>query len=241
MDLDHFLDLYLTASYVQRFMRETEKPPSHVRERVSSYLEEVSDYTRESLESVIEKTLNIRKEFRKKEKDLKSPEEIYEYNRHYLPTIYELRGVCDEIELVARRISDLIQRDRLEGFLDFGSGNGEVIITVLKENPGLEVCYGDLSIPVTQFAEWRFERKGLQIEILDSTNTMVILPRWRFGVVSAIDVIARDPDRSELITRLTSRTARYLIASQIPDGEGPEGFTLLESMYGGTGLWKRKQ
>lgn len=108
--------------------------------------------------------------------------------------------------------ADLV--DLLEGLvphhtpvLDFGGGTGNVALALAAR--GCEVDYLELSALQKDFTRFRIDKYGLadRVRVLDEWHE---LPRARYGLISAIDVLEHVPEIDEKI--------RQLLAGLVPGG-----------------------
>src|SRR5262249_31341833 len=84
-------------------------------------------------------------------------------------------------------------------YLDFGSGVGSSAILFAKQ--GFHVTLADVSRTMLDFARWRIERRGIQVEYIDLNHQA--LPRNRFDFITAVDVCEHLADPSKELKQIS--------------------------------------
>jgi 2-polyprenyl-3-methyl-5-hydroxy-6-metoxy-1,4-benzoquinol methylase len=82
--------------------------------------------------------------------------------------------------------------------LDFGAGVGAG--SLLFARHGLEVALADISSPLLEFSQWRFQSRGLPGEFFDLKTRD--LPSQAFDIVTAMDVFEHLADPVEAVEKL---------------------------------------
>jgi SAM-dependent methyltransferase len=82
--------------------------------------------------------------------------------------------------------------------LDFGAGVGSG--SLLFARHGLEVALADISSPLLEFSQWRFQSRGLPGEFFDLKTRG--LPTESFDIVTAMDVFEHLADPVEAVEKL---------------------------------------
>jgi len=109
----------------------------------------------------------------------KSEEEFYTESRTY---IYDIIGASDTPKNVEDKLISFIpnitwQIKSMKGnFLDFGGGTGLFCEWVTK-NTTMNVTYCDLPGYIASFADWRFTKYKLPVEMVYAGMTDFVLPR----------------------------------------------------------------
>ncbi len=81
------------------------------------------------------------------------------------------------------------QRRSARHYLDFGSGVGSNAILFARH--GFQVALADISTPMLEFARWRLQRRGIEVELIDLNCRE--LPREGFDFATAVDVFEHLP------------------------------------------------
>ena len=117
--------------------------------------------------------------------DRKSVEQYYDESQ---TTIYELMWWHtlseDSSPLAYLTALDFSQQQGCRSYLDFGAGVGSGGIIFARH--GLEVTLADISSPLQQFSQWRFEKRKLPAQFIDLKAGR--LPSRAFDMVTAMDV-----------------------------------------------------
>ena len=92
------------------------------------------------------------------------------------------------------------QRESCRSCLDFGSGVGSGSLLFVRN--GLKVGLGDISSPLLEFSQWRFQLRRLPAAIFDLKKTD--LPSHSFDMVTAMDVLEHLADPVEAVEKLSS-------------------------------------
>jgi len=99
--------------------------------------------------------------------DSNNSESVLNFYRQTDSYIYELMAANHVIQtlysfgIMQRKIASL----PIKNILDYGAGAGT--LSILLAQSGLRPVYLDLESPMMTFARWRFERRGLDIPIID--------------------------------------------------------------------------
>ncbi len=128
-----------------------------------------------------------------------TPEQLQNYYAKSDRYVYE--STYTEAYLDHQRLLRLILRlSRKHGktpVLDFGGGGGGIALALARA--GIEAEYADIPGKLTQFAQWRFFKHRVQVPIQDVFGP---LPRHRYGMILAIDVLEHLPDLSGCVKKL---------------------------------------
>jgi 2-polyprenyl-3-methyl-5-hydroxy-6-metoxy-1,4-benzoquinol methylase len=110
---------------------------------------------------------------------------IYETLTPYLePCKYEKDVNYGTIVNFAKR---LLQKHGSINVLDFGGGVGELCLMLWKE--GINVTYADIQGRISNFAIWRFKKRGANIKVIYSRINGVDLPRGEYDLIISDAVV----------------------------------------------------
>jgi 2-polyprenyl-3-methyl-5-hydroxy-6-metoxy-1,4-benzoquinol methylase len=144
---------------------------------------------------------NLAKEWREKVNptDRKSVESFYN-ETHW--EIYELmwwHTLSEDLSPLSYVTAlQFALRQGCHSCLDFGAGVGAG--SLLFARHGLEVALADISSPLLEFSQWRFQLRGLPGEFFDLKTRD--LPTESFDIVTAMDVFEHLADPVEAVERL---------------------------------------
>ncbi|GJL66860.1 MAG: hypothetical protein NPIRA05_18310 [Nitrospirales bacterium] len=138
----------------------------------------------------------------------KSVEQYYDESH---TTIYELMWwhtlTEDSSPLAYVTALEFTRNHGCQQYLDFGAGVGSGGILFARDRR--DVTLADISSPLQQFSQWRFETRKLSAKFIDLKTTS--LPSRAFDMVTALDVFEHLVDPVETIEKIS-------------DALKPEGF-----------------
>lgn len=120
------------------------------------------------------------------------------------------------------RIAFFLKKNRADDILDFGGGVGGCCL-YLRER-GLSCDYVDIPGNTFNFAQWRFQKRGINVAM---HNSLKDWPVKKYSAVTAYDVLEHLPDIETTVKRI-SETLR------------PQGFLIAKSTFSGGGLHLKK-
>jgi len=98
-------------------------------------------------------------------------------------------------------------------YLDFGGGTGSNIILFSKY--GFECTLADISTSLLGFAKWRFERRGIDCNIIDLK--LETLPENYYDFVTAVEILEHAPNPLNVMAQIVKATrSGGLITAWIP-------------------------
>lgn len=172
---------------------------------------EWSEFSGESIEHVVEQMNKGRALVAENYKQL--GDAFYTESNSYIYEVLNanpsLEGRVNVLNKFIPGIFELIARSHHHSFADFGAGAGVVCEIVSKyiAPPLLSVTYIDVEGPLSRFADWRFKKHQLDVN-------MVLVPDHDFVLPDKYDVIFTDavwehlhPDKQ---TRYISQLMHYL-------------------------------
>ena len=116
---------------------------------------------------------------------------FYEQTDAYLYDLTRWHALADdESALVGVEALEAAVGHRARTVLDFGSGIGS--LGLLMARHGLDVTLAEINPSLSDYARWRFDRRGLSARFLDAGSGA--LPEAAFDFISAVDVLEHLPD-----------------------------------------------
>ncbi len=102
--------------------------------------------------------------------------------------------------------------------LDFGGGGGGIALMLARA--GMHAEYADVAGKLTRFAQWRFFKHDLRVPVHDVLEP---LPRHRYGMILAIDVLEHLSDLSGCVKKLYNglKAGGSLVVTQSFSPEDP--------------------
>ncbi len=117
-----------------------------------------------------------------------SDEGIHQFYRQASGYLYDLTWWhalgADESSLVQVEALEIAIACGASTALDFGSGIGSLGLLLAQQ--GIDVTLADINPALNNYAQWRFDRRGIPVEILNPDVTP--LPSNAFDFISAVDV-----------------------------------------------------
>jgi len=135
-------------------------------------LEEISEYTKEDFSRIEEKHKNLTAQVSKRDYDQLSDDEVlrfYSNDEHYFYELPIWNADCGRNLCISRIITPYLKRNKYKSILDFGAGTGDLCIVLAEE--GFVVSYKDINKKLRDFSNWRFQKHGLNIKIMDESET----------------------------------------------------------------------
>jgi ubiquinone/menaquinone biosynthesis C-methylase UbiE len=86
--------------------------------------------------------------------------------------------------------------------LDFGGGTGSNIILFNKH--GFDCTIADVSTSLLNFAKWRFERRGINVKIIDTK--VQELPAEEYDFVTAVEILEHVTNPVEIMRKIVKAT-----------------------------------
>jgi len=157
--------------------------------------------------------------------------DLVQYN--YENPMY-MQGI-DEITKFCRQVSS--ERGKLN-ILDFGGGIGSQIIN-LSRISGMQLNYADIPGKTFNYAKWRFERRGLDVNMFDASRDD-FLGSNRFDVVIMLDVVEHlvEPEKTVKYLIEHINTNGYLIMfASFFNNNGEAGWHLNVERYTNEGFY----
>jgi len=191
-------------------------------------LQEISEYTKEGVETVKQRYADLKKQTDEMSFSQKEEEAIlrfYRNDRHY---IYELplwNSQCGRPYLLSWIAKPYLERHHYRHILDFGSGAGDLGIALRQA--GFHVTCFDINPSLVEFAKWRFQRRGLNIDFIDQS----LKDGQLFDCIMAFDVFEHLKNLPEKIKRLRRNLHKGgSLIFNIEEGDGKDGLHLNENM-----------
>jgi SAM-dependent methyltransferase len=155
--------------------------------------------------------------------------DFYDQTRSYIFEHVWWHAIDLESNTVNVEIIDYACQQGAREYLDFGSGVGSNAI--LAARSGLKVTLADVSGTMLDFARWRLERRGLKADYLYLREQS--LPRERFDVVTAMDVMEHLPRPAAEIRRLGAalKIGGLFVFNARPGFDAQRPMHLLPTMY----------
>jgi glycosyltransferase involved in cell wall biosynthesis/2-polyprenyl-3-methyl-5-hydroxy-6-metoxy-1,4-benzoquinol methylase len=123
----------------------------------------------------------------------------YNYENHYyVQWTEDLFNFCAGLKNERRELK----------ILDFGGGIGSQMIS-LSRLKGAKLCYADIPGKTSEYAKWRFNRRHVDIEMIDASKEDFLEGRM-YDVVITLDVVEHLVDPEAVV--------RYLVNHIKPDG-----------------------
>jgi SAM-dependent methyltransferase len=114
-----------------------------------------------------------------------SIERFYDQSKAYLYDLVWWHTLADDDGPLAYVLAlRFAQEHQCSSYLDFGSGISSG--SILFANHGFEAVSADISSSRLRFSRWRFERRGLGVEVVDLKEQP--LPGKRYDFITAMDV-----------------------------------------------------
>jgi 2-polyprenyl-3-methyl-5-hydroxy-6-metoxy-1,4-benzoquinol methylase len=131
--------------------------------------------------------------------DRKSVEDFYNETKEEIYELMWWHTLSDDLSPLAYVTAlHFALRHGCRSCLDFGAGVGSG--SLLFARHGLEVALADISSPLLEFSQWRFELRGLLGEFFDLKARG--LPTESFDIVTAMDVFEHLADPVEAVEKL---------------------------------------
>lgn len=164
-------------------------------DRKKDIITETSDYFNEPAELVEKRMREIDKELDKKflsdnPQDDQSFRKFYSANPKY---IYQLMRTSFEFRHLSKRTNialSLSLHFNKKSMMDFGAGSGRDCLTFAKK--GFKATHADALGCLTDFAKWRYNKRGLNIRILDSND--LINDTQTYDIITCFDVLQHMPN-----------------------------------------------
>lgn len=131
-------------------------------------LEEISEYTNESLQTVEKKCRGSRS--CDVDWENASENEIIDFYKNEERFLYELplwNAERNRGEYICRIIVPYLKRNKAKQILEYGGGTGDIAMALAEK--GFKVIYSDINKKLIDFVSWRFARKKLDIGICNLT------------------------------------------------------------------------
>ncbi|MCQ9205067.1 MAG: class I SAM-dependent methyltransferase [Omnitrophica bacterium] len=181
-------------------------------------LEEISEYTKESVEIVEQKCRSSRS--RDVNWENVSENEIIDFYKNEERFLYELplwNAECNRPEYICRIITPYLKQNKIELIFEYGAGTGDIAMALAER--GFKVIYSDINERLINFAKWRFARRKLDIDIynLDINNQ---LPKS--DCVISFDVLEhlKDlPQKIKIIHSSLSEEGSFVFSGAFSGGE----------------------
>ena len=144
---------------------------------------------------------NLAKEWREKVNpaDRKSVESFYNETQWEIYELMWWHALSDDLSPLSYVTAlQFALRQGCHSCLDFGAGVGSG--SLLFARHGLEVALADISAPLLEFSQWRFQSRGLPGEFFDLKTRG--LPTESFDIVTAMDVFEHLADPVEAVEKL---------------------------------------
>lgn len=155
--------------------------------------------------------------------------DFYDQTRSYIFEHVWWHATDLESNTINVEIVDYARRQGARAYLDFGSGVGSNAI--LAARGGLEVTLADVSGTMLDFARWRMARRGLKANYIYLREQS--LPRERFDLVTAMDVMEHLPRPAAEIKKMTAalKVGGLLVFNARPGFDAQRPMHLLPTMY----------
>jgi SAM-dependent methyltransferase len=144
---------------------------------------------------------NLANEWREKvdPTDRKSVEGFYNETEEEIYELMWWHTLSDDLSPLAYVTAlHFAQRHGCHSCLDFGAGVGSG--SLLFARHGLEVALADISSPLLEFSQWRFQSRGVAGKFFDLKTRS--LPTESFDIVTAMDVFEHLADPVEAVEKL---------------------------------------
>ncbi|MCA9394615.1 MAG: class I SAM-dependent methyltransferase [Candidatus Omnitrophica bacterium] len=187
-------------------------------------LKEVSEYTGEPLETVRKKHhMGPRKEptfaiFQQQDRlTVSAVENFYREATYYLYELPLWNAEKARPQYLCRIMRPYLDKFRCREVLDFGGGTGDLCLALAAS--GRQVAYCDIGKEVSDFARWRFQRRGLDVKMYDALDG---LSGETFDAVISFDCFEHIKDLPAVVNRLSRcvRTGGLLISGDAFEGGG---------------------
>jgi 2-polyprenyl-3-methyl-5-hydroxy-6-metoxy-1,4-benzoquinol methylase len=154
--------------------------------RDASIIRDYSDFSGEDLDSILERIENHKRYVSAEYQTL--TEKFYEQSQLY---VYDILGGNPSPESRANLLNrflpgiiGFINQHPGSSFVDFGGGVGAVC-EIIKRSSSKDVTYVDIPSHMTEFAQWRFKKHSLDVNV-------VIIPEDDFNLPQQYDFIFSD-------------------------------------------------
>lgn len=179
MDLNYlrYKSLKPFKSWKNKYLKSVTKKDAQRRDLYNKTAQEISEYTKEPVETVkqkhklgpeSERKFDIFKlQDRIQQKDV---EEFYKECNYY---IYELplwNAERNRPKYLYLIVSPYLKKNKYRKVMDFGAGAGDLCIELAKNS--LDVTYCDIGERLFNFAAWRFERRNLPIKMANGLDNI---------------------------------------------------------------------
>lgn len=131
-------------------------------------LEEISEYTKESVAIIEEKCKNPIKE--SIEWKNATEEEIiafYKEDKHFLYELPLWNAERNRGEYICKIIVPYLKKNKIKAILEYGGGAGDITIALARR--GFKMIYSEINKGLIDFAKWRFSKRKLNIAVQDLT------------------------------------------------------------------------
>jgi glycosyltransferase involved in cell wall biosynthesis/2-polyprenyl-3-methyl-5-hydroxy-6-metoxy-1,4-benzoquinol methylase len=153
----------------------------------------------------------------------------YNYeNTNYIQWTEDILNFCADLNKT---------QDKLE-IIDFGGGIGSQLIS-LSALKGAELNYADIPGNTFEYAKWRFNKRRLDIKLIDATKEDFLGNRM-FDIVIALDVVEHlvDPEESvEYLIRHIKPDGFFIAITSFVDNNGEAGWHLNVDKYTDEGFY----
>jgi len=182
---------------------------------LSKELEEYLDRNTEDVEKEYFENIDFHKEFSNVCKQEKDVVQFYEKTDHYL---YELLywESCKTKFIEFKKLELFIKRHKIRRILDYGGGVGS--LSIYLHNKGMECDYLDVPGRTSDFASWRFKKRGMGNKVLFSGKNLLF---QEYDLVTSYDVLEHvyNPEDSvEVISNLIAQNKYFICKCSFSGG-----------------------
>jgi len=182
---------------------------------LSKELEEYLSRNIEDVEKEYFENVDSHKEFSDVCKQEKDAVQFYEKTDHYL---YELLywESCKSKYIEFKKLELFIKKHKIKKILDYGGGVGS--LSIYLHDKGMECDYLDVPGRTSDFASWRFRKRGIGNKILFADKN---LPFQEYDLVTSYDVLEHvyNPEDSvEVISGLVAQNKYFLCKCSFSGG-----------------------
>lgn len=190
-------------SWKNKYLKYITKREAEKSELYETVAKEISEYTRESIETVKqkhrlgpegEKSFEIFKIQNKLTKE--SVEDFYQKCNYYMYELPLWNAEQNRPKYLSLITLPYIERNKYKKVMDFGGGSGDLCIELAKNN--LEVTYCDIGECQFNLAKWRFEKRGLPIKMINKLESL----GEKFDCIFSFDAFEHIKDLSSLLRKL---------------------------------------
>jgi len=181
----------------------------------SKELEEYLGRNIEDVEKEYFESIDSHKEFSNVCKQEKDAVQFYEKTDHYL---YELLywESCKSKFVEFKKLGLFIKKHKIKKILDYGGGIGSLCIYM--HNKGMRCDYLDVPGRTSDFASWRFKKRGMESKVLFADKS---LPFQEYDLVTSYDVlehIYNPEDSVEVINSLIAQNKYFICKCSFSGG-----------------------